>query len=219
MKLHLNLRKVKLPMLGVILLLLTAKNMPAQIKLMFDTRIPMSDGVELSADIWLPDKEGKCPAILICTPYHKTEILQHAHYEKFFTSHGYVFIIQDCRGRGDSDGEFNFVFPDGSAVNLGSRFVGVLRARYRNGRNREDLLTPNKTEKFNIELFNFGHTFLPGHRIRIEISSSAFPYINPNQNTGNPVATDTEWMVAHQTIYHDSRWPSHIVLPVMPRDK
>ena len=39
---------------------------------------------------------------------------------------------------------------------------------------------------------------------------------NPNQNTGNPVATDTEWKVAHQTIYHDRAHPSAIVLPVVP---
>lgn len=48
---------------------------------------------------------------------------------------------------------------------------------------------------------------------------SAFPFINPNQNTGNPVATDIEWKIALQTVYHDSLHPSHILLPVMPLPK
>ena len=59
------------------------------------------------------------------------------------------------------------------------------------------------------------HAFLPGHRIRIDISSSAYPMFNPNQNTGNPIATDTEWKVAHQHIVHDAQHPSALVLPVL----
>jgi len=62
-----------------------------------------------------------------------------------------------------------------------------------------------------------GHTFLPGHRIRIEITSSSAPWSHPNPNTGNPVATDTDWKVAQQTIYHDRARPSRVVLPVMPK--
>ena len=81
------------------------------------------------------------------------------------------------------------------------------------------MLTSNKPEKFKIELFDIGHTFLPGHKIRIDISSSAYPHYNPNQNTGNPVATDTEWKIAHQTIYHESQRPSHVMLPVLPKKK
>ncbi len=107
------------------------------------------------------------------------------------------------------------VQPDGRAISLGSRTAGVRRARYRNGYEKTELLTPNKPELFDIELFDIGHAFLPGHRIRIEISSSAFPLVNPNQNTGNPVATDTEWQVAEQTIYHDSARASHVLLPIL----
>ncbi|MFC2164133.1 CocE/NonD family hydrolase [Acidobacteriota bacterium] len=108
------------------------------------------------------------------------------------------------------------VYPDGRAVNLGPQSLGIRRARYRNGYDKEELLTPNKPEKFKIELFDIGHTFLPGHKIRIEISSSSYPRFNPNQNTGNPVATDTEWKIAHQTIFHDSQRPSHVLLSVFP---
>ena len=108
------------------------------------------------------------------------------------------------------------VYPDGRAVKLGPR-IGILRARYRNGFVKEELLTPNKADRFPIELFDIAHSFQPGHRIRLEIASSAAPEFNPNQNTGNPVATDTVWKVAHQTVYHDRTRASAITLPVMAR--
>jgi hypothetical protein len=108
------------------------------------------------------------------------------------------------------------VYPDGRAVLLGSR-IGIRRARYRHGYEREELLTPNQVEAYRIELFDIAHSFQPGHRIRVEISSSAAPMYNPNQNTGNPVATDTEWKVARQTVYHDRARASAITLPVVSR--
>ncbi|MFC2166021.1 CocE/NonD family hydrolase [Acidobacteriota bacterium] len=111
------------------------------------------------------------------------------------------------------------VFPDGKAISLGRYGFGIKRARYRFGFEKEVLLTPGKTEKIPVNLFDIGHTFLPGHKIRVEVSSSVFPWVNPNQNTGNPVATDTEWKIAHQTVYHDTKYPSHIILPVMPNKK
>lgn len=107
------------------------------------------------------------------------------------------------------------VFPDGTSALLGSKPVGILRGRYRNGRDaKPSLLTPNKPELFRIDLGHIGHRFLPGHRIRVEISSSAYPMFNPNQNTGNPIATDVEWRTAKQSIFHDTSRPSALVLPV-----
>lgn len=105
------------------------------------------------------------------------------------------------------------VYPDGRAVALGPT-IGIRRGRYRVG-TREELLTPGKVETFPIELFDIAHRFETGHRIRIEISSSAAPMFNPNQNTGNPIATDTAWRVARQTVYHDRANASSIRLPVL----
>jgi putative CocE/NonD family hydrolase len=108
------------------------------------------------------------------------------------------------------------VQPDGKPVLLGSRPIGIIRARYRGGPSaKPELLTPGKPELFRISLGEIGHAFLPGHRIRIEISSSASPMFNPNQNTGNPIATDTEWKTANQKILHDKAHPSALVLPVV----
>ena len=108
------------------------------------------------------------------------------------------------------------VYPDGRALLLGPSEIGVKRARYRNGYERTELLTPGKAEEYRIELFDIGHRFLPGHKIRVEISSSASPFITPNSNTGLPIASDTSFRVARQTIYHDSARPSRVLLPVIP---
>lgn len=109
------------------------------------------------------------------------------------------------------------VYPNGTTINLGTyESGGSIRARFRQGFDREVPLEPGKVEKYRIELFDMGHVFLPGHRIRLEISSSAYPLLHPNPNTGNPIATDTQWQVAHQTIYHDLEHPSSVLLPVIP---
>ena len=109
------------------------------------------------------------------------------------------------------------VYPDGRVVALGPVPAGVRRARYRNGYQRAELLTPGKAEEFSIELFDIGHGFLPGHRIRVEIASAAAFFVDPNLNTGKPAAMDTTWVVANQTIYHEPGRASRILLPVLAR--
>lgn len=109
------------------------------------------------------------------------------------------------------------VYPNGTAINLGPEECGgAIRARFRQGFDKEVLLEPGKIEKYRIELFDIGHVFLKGHRIRLEISSSAHPMLHPNPNTGNPISTDTQQQIAHQTIYHDQQYPSAVFLPVIP---
>jgi putative CocE/NonD family hydrolase len=127
-------------------------------------------------------------------------------------------VVVDLQAASDArDTDFTAVLsdlgPDGRALKLGPA-IGIRRARYRNGDQREELLTPGQVANFRIDLFDIAHRFARGHRIRLEISSSAVPYFTPNQNTGNPVATDTEWRVANQTVYHDRRRPSAITLPI-----
>jgi putative CocE/NonD family hydrolase len=107
------------------------------------------------------------------------------------------------------------VYPDGRAVNLGPFGKGFIRARYRKGYQEEAFLTPNKPEMFRIKLFDIGHTFVSGHRLRVEITSSDTPYMAPNQNTGNPVATDTEWKIASQMVVHTREHPSSVILPIV----
>jgi hypothetical protein len=68
-----------------------------------------------------------------------------------------------------------------------------------------------------IDLWATSHVFLPGHHIRLEISSSNFPRFDRNLNTGEDQATGTRYQSAEQTIFHDQRYPSQVLLPVIPR--
>ena len=70
---------------------------------------------------------------------------------------------------------------------------------------------------FTIDLWATRPVFLPGHRIRVEISSTNFPRFDRNLTTSEDQATGTRGQTARQTILHDRRYPSHIVLPVIPR--
>jgi putative CocE/NonD family hydrolase len=106
------------------------------------------------------------------------------------------------------------VRPDGYAQNLAD---GIVRARYRQSRSVPTALVPGEVSTFTIDLWATSHAFLPGHRLRVEISSSNFPRFDRNLNTGLDQATGTRRQAARQTVVHDSRYPSHILLPVIPR--
>jgi putative CocE/NonD family hydrolase len=105
------------------------------------------------------------------------------------------------------------VYPDGSA-----RFLchGVLRARFRTSFERPQLMEPGETYCFTFGMDATGNRFLPGHRIRVEVTSSWFPRWDRNTNSGaaNNFLDDTV-VSARQTIYHQEGLASHIVLPVI----
>jgi uncharacterized protein len=106
------------------------------------------------------------------------------------------------------------VFPDGTARMLND---GILRARYRNGKTTPALLTPGRPEELVIDVGATSNVFGVGHRIRVEISSSNFPRFDRNPNTGDVFGEGDVMQPADQTIFHDDRHPSRIVLPVVPR--
>jgi putative CocE/NonD family hydrolase len=107
-------------------------------------------------------------------------------------------------------------YPLGFAMNLCD---GIIRARYRNSRERAELMEPGEIYSFDIDLQATGNLFKRGHRIRLDISSSNFPQFDVNPNTGAPLWSSGEVRVAHQGIYHDSRHPSRAVLPIVPTDR
>ena len=104
------------------------------------------------------------------------------------------------------------VHPDGFAQNL---CYGFQRARFRAGLDRPpELMRPGEVYQFEIELAPTSNVFLPGHRIRVDISSSDFPNHDRNHNTGGNDYFETEMRTARQTVFHDPARPSRIVLPV-----
>ena len=107
------------------------------------------------------------------------------------------------------------VHPNGLAIFLTE---GVLRARYRNSNDGDstELLEPNEVAEYRIRCYPTANVFRAGHRLRLDVTSSSFPRFSRNLNTGEDVGTGTRMEVARQTILHTARYPSHLVLPVVP---
>lgn len=93
----------------------------------------------------------------------------------------------------------------------------VVRARYRNTHERAELMEPGTVYEFQIDMWNTSQVFLPGHRIRLEVSSSAFPKYDRNLNTGEDIGTGTAMVQAENRVWHDPEHPSRLVLPLIPR--
>ena len=96
--------------------------------------------------------------------------------------------------------------------------VGAIqRARYRYGFDRAVPLSPAEPFELRIRLSHVGHTFLPAHRIRLEVSSSCFPLADPNTNTGADIAIDSAPRKAHTNRASRCRVPvCDCLLPVLP---
>lgn len=105
------------------------------------------------------------------------------------------------------------VHENGDSIRLSNYIV---RAKYRHGLDNPQLLVQGQVEKYDIFLQNIAHTFAAGHRIRFTVTSSSKFVAFPNTNTGNDPYEDTEAVIVHQTICHNLKHPSHILLPVIP---
>ena len=105
------------------------------------------------------------------------------------------------------------VHPDGKAVSLCD---GILRARFRHSLAEAVPLKPGTPGRYRIDLASIAHRFAPGHRVRLEISSSNFPRFDPNPNTGGPTAAETLMRPALQQVLHDAEHPSFLEVYVLP---
>lgn len=116
----------------------------------------------------------------------------------------------------DFTGKLVDVHPDGRAILL---CEGIQRARYRESLTEPTPLTPGTVHELTIDLGVTSNVFLPGHRVRLEVSSSNFPRYDRNTNTGATIATDTEddLAVAVNRVHHGPAHPSRLVLPLIER--
>jgi hypothetical protein len=92
---------------------------------------------------------------------------------------------------------------------------GILRASFRDKDVDPSPIEPGEVYTFTIDLWSTSYTVPAGHKLRVEISSSNFPRFVRNLNNGEPFGTSNRIEVAEQTIYHDNKYPSRLVLPVM----
>lgn len=93
----------------------------------------------------------------------------------------------------------------------------ILRARYREGLPKPKMMKPGEVYRLEVNLHSTANYFAPGHKVRLEVSSSNFPRFARNLNTGQPNHLEAEPVVARNTIHHSDEYPSHVVLPVIRR--
>jgi putative CocE/NonD family hydrolase len=91
----------------------------------------------------------------------------------------------------------------------------IQRVRWREGWDHQVFMQPGQVYKVDLSPLTTSNAFLPGHRIRVEISSSNFPHFERNLNTGGNNYDEKDPLVAHNVIHHGPRYPSVIVLPVV----
>ncbi len=106
------------------------------------------------------------------------------------------------------------VAPDGTAYILGDT---ILRARYRDGFARPTMMAKGQVYTLKPTPITTSNTFLPGHRIRVEVTSSNFPKFVRNLNTGGDNERETRMVVAHNQVHHAGDAASYIDLPVVRR--
>ena len=93
----------------------------------------------------------------------------------------------------------------------------IIRGRYRNSLSEPEAFTPNKVEKVSLRMNDIAHTFMAGHRIKVQVQSSWFPLydMNPQQFIDISKATAKDFVPCDIRIYHAAEHPSHINIPIM----
>jgi putative CocE/NonD family hydrolase len=105
------------------------------------------------------------------------------------------------------------VRPDGFALRLND---GIVRARFRQGRDKEVPLEPGRIEQYDVDNWSTCIKLRAGWRLRVEVASHAFPKFDRNMQTGGPIGKEATGVVATQTVYHDREHSSYVVIPVVP---
>ena len=103
--------------------------------------------------------------------------------------------------------------PGGPAMDVA---YGMVRARHRHSLAEENFITPEAVTEYRIRMTPTACRFLAGHRIRVEVTSSDFPNHDRNHNTGGNDLAETELVAAIQEVHHSRKYPSRLVLPVLP---
>jgi putative CocE/NonD family hydrolase len=126
-----------------------------------------------------------------------------------------LHVSCDCR---DTDiwARLLDVAPDGTAFNLMSPGLDVLRASYREIDKGRQLLSPGEIYTLRLDKLITSNVFKAGHRIRLQVSASFFPNFSRNLHTGERETTAHRRQKATIRIHHDPQHRSHVTLPVVP---
>jgi putative CocE/NonD family hydrolase len=126
-----------------------------------------------------------------------------------------LFVSSDSLDT-DFTGKLVDVFPDGRAMIITD---GILRARFRDSFENPSPLVPGVIYELAIDLWATSNVFMPGHRIRLEVSGSNFPKFNRNSNTGGNISSESadQYKPAINKVYHDGLHASRLILPIIER--
>ena len=111
------------------------------------------------------------------------------------------------------------VAPDGTAFNLMSPGLDVLRASYRNSSERAELLEPGKIYQLTLDRMLTSNVFQKGHRIRVQVSGAFSPHFSRNLQTGESEITSSSTRTGHIRVWDDAGRASRIVLPIIPDNR
>ena len=107
------------------------------------------------------------------------------------------------------------VSPDGRAFNLDE---SIQRMRYRDGYDKPMVwMEKDKVYKVTLQPLVTSNYFLPGHRLRVEVSSSSFPRFERNLNTGGKNYDEVKGVVAHSAVHHSAQHPSSVTITVVKK--
>lgn len=108
------------------------------------------------------------------------------------------------------------VHPDGTGYNVSE---GILRRGYDNAIGTDGLEDTQTPTEIAIDLWPTSQVFFPGHRLRLEVSSSSYPRFDRNPNTGGNIPTERQSVTATQTVYHHTAAVSRLILPIIPGEE
>ncbi len=128
--------------------------------------------------------------------------------------HAEIYLACDCR---DTDLWVRLldIAPDGTAFNLMSPGLDVLRASYRDLKQGRRLLKPHRVYELRLDNLITSNVFQKGHRIRVQVSATFFPNFSRNLHTGDLEAGSARMRTANISIYTDRRRPSRVILPIV----
>ena len=164
---------------------LTASASAPEIVQRLHVRIPMRDGVQLAANIFLPSESSRFPVILVRTPYNKGVDLIPNY--RFFVEHGYAMVVQDVRGRHESEGTFDLFlqepkdgddtlnwiarqpWSDGKIGMLGGSYLGIAQwkaALLNNPHLKAIAPVVSGYDDYRDRFYSTGGAFQIGHRLQ-----------------------------------------------------
>lgn len=125
-----------------------------------------------------------------------------------------LYVSSDAK---DTDFTVKLIDVDenGKAWNLDET---IQRMRYRDGYDKPLVwMDPNKVYKVTFQPMTTSNYFAPGHRIRIEISSSNFPRFDRNMNTGGNNYDEVKGVIARNSVHHSKQYPATVTITVVKR--